>query len=94
MSETGPMMGRMCTCGGDKEITQIDVLGNGTTIGLAGVRPAFETLYAAGVAPDERAGDELLAMIKAGNYVPRPAEPLYKAALVREYAAFCRRKSA
>lgn len=92
MPETGPTMGQMCTCGGDQEITQIDVLGNGTTIGLAGVRQAFKRLYAAGVAPDEEAGEELLAMIRALNYVPGSAEPQYKAALLRAYAAFCRQK--
>ncbi len=92
MSEAGPMMGRMCTCGGDAEVTQIDVLGNGMTIGLAGVALSFQTLYDAGVAPDEEAGEQLLGMIKVQNYVPRGAEPKYKAALLREYAAFYQRK--
>lgn len=94
MSETGPMMWQMSTCCGGDDITQVDLCGNGMSVGLTGVRQAFQKLYAAGDAPDEHAGDELLAMIKAVNYVPRTAEPLYKAALLREYAAFCQRQFA
>ncbi len=94
MAGQGPMMWRMCTCRGDEDITQVDIQGNGMTIGLVGVRQAFQQLRAAGLAADEKVADELLAMIKGRNYVPQSAESLYKAALLREYAAFCQRESA
>jgi hypothetical protein len=94
MPGRGPLMWRMSNCCGGDDITQVDIQGDGTTIGLAGVRQAFQELYAAGVAPDEKAGEQLLAMIKRRNHVPQSAESLYKAALLREYAAFCQIHSA
>ena len=88
------MMWRTASCCGGSGVTQVDIYGNGMSVGLVGVRQAFQELYAAGVAPDEHVGDDLLARIKAVNYVPRTSEPQYKAALLREYAAFCQRQSA
>jgi len=80
-----------CGCG-EEGITQVDVYGNGMTVGLDGLRQAFQQLYAIGLGPDDAVGDQLLAMIKAHNYVPRSGEKAYKRALVREYAAFYREK--
>ena len=94
MHGRGPLMWRMSTCCDRDEITEVDIHGDGTSIGLVGVRQVFQELYATGVAPDEHAGAELLARIKAANYVPSSDEVLYKAALLREYAAFWQRQSA
>jgi hypothetical protein len=71
----------------------VDIRGDGRTVGLVGLEAAFEQLYALGFGPDDPIQDELLAMVKARNYVPRAAEEAYKAALLREYAAFCAKKS-
>ncbi len=93
MPGRGPMMWRMASCcGSSDEVTQVDIRGNGMTIGITGLRAAFEQLYALGLGPDDSIQDELLAMIQAHNYVPRSAEEAYKAALLREYADFCAEK--
>ncbi len=87
------MMWRTATCcGGSDEVTQVDIRGNGMTIGITGLRMAFEQLHAMGWGPDDSIQDELLAMVKARNHVPRSAEEAYKAALLREYAVFCTEK--
>ncbi|MGQ9556291.1 MAG: hypothetical protein ACUVWR_19490 [Anaerolineae bacterium] len=93
MPGRGPMMWRTAgCCGGDSRVTQVDIYGNGLTVGIVGLQAAFEQLYALGLNPDDSVQDELLAMIKAQNYVPRSAEEAYKSALLREYAAFCAQK--
>ncbi|MGA9350478.1 MAG: NAC family transcription factor [Anaerolineae bacterium] len=87
------MMWRMASCcGGSDEVTQVDIRGDGMTIGITGLKAAFEQLYALGLDPDDSIQDELLAMVQARNYVPRSAEEAYKSALLREYAAFCTKK--
>lgn len=84
------MMWRMASCcGGSDEVTQVDIRGDGMTIGITGLKAAFEQLHAMGLGPEDSIQGELLAMIQARNYVPRFAEEVYKAALLREYAAFC-----
>lgn len=78
MPGRGPAMWRTAgCCVGDSQVTQVDIY----------------QLYALGLDPDDSLGDELLAMVKeARNYVPRSAEEVYKAALLREYGAFCAQK--
>ena len=44
-----------CCC--DEGITQVDVYGNGMTVGLDGLKQAFQQLYAMGLAPDDAVGD-------------------------------------
>jgi len=89
MPGRGPEMWRSCSCCGDGAgVVQVDVYGDGTQVGLSGLQQAFEDLYAQGLAPTDPIGDRLLARIKAQNYVPRNADEVYKAALVREYTAF------
>ena len=94
MRGRGPMMWRMASCcGGSDEVIQVDIRGDGmTTVGITGLKAAFEQLYALGLDPDDSIQDELLAMVQARNYVPRSAEEAYKSALLREYAAFCAEK--
>lgn len=93
MPGRGPMMWRTAgCCGGDSSVTQVDIYGNGLTVGIVGLQAAFEQLYALGLDPDDSVQNELLAMIKAQNYVPQSAEEAYKTALLREYAAFCAKK--
>ncbi|MGC8837827.1 MAG: hypothetical protein ACP5UM_05370 [Anaerolineae bacterium] len=80
-------------CQGATDVTQVDIRGDGRTVGLVGLEAAFEQLYALGFGPDDAlVADELLTLVKARNYVPRAAEEAYKVALLREYAAFCARK--
>ena len=87
------MMWRMASCcGGDSDVTQVDIHGNGMTVGIIGLKATFEQLYALELDPDDSIQDELLAMVKARNYVPQSAEEAYKAALLPEYATFCAKK--
>ena len=80
-------------CGGrDAEVTQVAMDDRGFTVGIIGLKQIFEQLYTMGRKPKAGVCDELLAMIKTRNYVPPSAEERYKAALLREYAAFCATK--
>ena len=82
-------------CGGTPEpIVQMDIYGDGRMIGLVGLMTIFEQLCALGRAPDASVQDELVKMVAAKNYVPPKDEPIYGAALVREYAKFCSQKNA
>jgi len=76
-------------CGGERDdIAQLDIRGDGMTVGIVGLTQIFEQLYATGLPPEESLGDKILALVKIQNYVPRPAEGAYKAALSRAYATF------
>jgi hypothetical protein len=88
------MMWRTASCcGGDSQVTQVDIYGRGLTVGIVGLKAIFEQLYALGLDPDDSVGNELVAMVKdASNYVPPSGEEAYKAALLREYTAFCAQK--
>ncbi len=89
MSEQGPLAWKMCTCSGGDDITQVDIHGNGVAVGLVGLKQAFQRLRSLGVEPGESTAEQLLTMIQGQNYVPRSAHEAYKAALLREYAAYC-----
>lgn len=87
--EQRPAWGMESCCGGDRDdITQVDIRGDGVTVGIVGLTQVFEQLYVTGLPPDDSLGDRILAMVKVQNYVPRPAEGAYKAALLRAYATF------
>ena len=81
-----------CCDGPRGDIVQVDIFGDGSTIGLMGLTEIFEQLYLLGRAPDASVQDELVKMVAARNYVPRSTEAAYGAALVREYARFCAQK--
>jgi hypothetical protein len=64
-------------------------LGNGVQVGLVGMGEAFEHFYAEGREPSPDLAEELLAAVKARNYVSPSVESQYKAALLREFDAYC-----
>jgi hypothetical protein len=78
----------MCTCQAKGPRPTLIDLGNGVQVGLVGMGEAFECFYAEGWEPSPELADELLAAIKARNYVSHSAETKYKAALLREYDAY------
>jgi len=88
------MMWRTAGCcgSGDADLTQVAIDDRGFTVGIVGLKQVFEQLYTMGRKPEAKVRDELLAMVKSRNYVPPSAEERYKAALLREYAAFCKSK--
>jgi len=73
-----------CCDGPRGDIVQVDIFGDGSTIGLMGLTEIFEQLYLMGRAPDASAQNELVKIVAACNYVPRQAEALYGAALLRD----------
>jgi len=89
VSEPGPLAWKMCTCSGSDDVTQVDIHGNGVAVGLVGLKQAFQHLRSLGVEPAGSTAEQLLTMIQVQNYVPRSAQEAYKAALLREYAAYC-----
>ncbi len=74
-------------------VVQVDVFGNGETIGLFGLCSIFERFYAQGRMPDELVETDLVKMAAQQNYIPSEDEPVYRAALAREYARFYYKKS-
>lgn len=94
MPGKGPMMWRTAGCcgGGGAEMTQITLDDKGSTVGMVGLKQVFHQLYTMGRKPGGDVCDELLARVKAHNYVPPLAEEQYKSALLREYGVFCASK--
>jgi hypothetical protein len=82
-----------CCSGPRDEVVQIDLFGDGRTVGLVALNQIFEQLFAMGRASDVSVQDELLKMVAAKNYVPPKAEDAYRTALGREYAKFCGKKN-
>ena len=83
------MQKAMCTCQAQGPRPTLIDRGNGAQVGLVGLGEAFEHFYAEGREPSLDLAEELLATIKARNYVARSAETEYKAALLREFDAYC-----
>lgn len=84
---------RSSCCGGaPEEVVQVDIFGDGRTIGLVGLKTIFEQLYAMGRTPDALDAAEVVKMVAAQNYVPAAAQSTYGAALHREYAEFYSKK--
>jgi len=81
-----------CCCGPRDEVVQIDLFGDGRTVGVVALNQIFEQLFVMGRAPDDLVKDELLKMVAAKNYVPPKVEREYAAGLLREYAKFCAQK--
>jgi len=79
----------MCTCQAQGPRSTLVDLGGGVQVGLVGMGEAFEHFYAEGREPSPELAEELLAAIKARNYVARSAELKYEAALLREFDAYC-----
>jgi len=78
-----------CICRSDAAtVRRVDLFGDGRLIGLFGLDLAFQQLYVMGKAPSEAVAQELLAMIKANNYVPPRMSQEYAAGLLRLYTQF------
>ena len=85
------MWRQSCTCNLDARARQIQI-GDGI-VGIVGLDDALEQLCSLGRVPGPEAAEELLAAAKGRNYVPRGDEERYRAALLREYAAYWETKS-
>lgn len=76
-----------CSCGSGIPIKRIAV--DGQVVEIVALPLILQQFREAGRGPDEAAARDLLAAVKIYNSVPPEAEPAYRAALRREYAAFC-----
>jgi hypothetical protein len=89
LSRPAPEQTCACTAQG-LPVMRIDV--GGVTVGLAGLGAILEQAYALGKKPDQVTKNQLLETVKVYNYIPAGTEAEYAEALLREYAALCRRK--
>ncbi len=86
-----PQMMSGCCGGRDDSVTQIQLDGV-RSVGIRGLKTAFEQLRMRGRGPEDVTDAELLEAARGQhNYIVDKAavEALYAAALRREYAAFC-----
>jgi len=84
-----------CVCQAKGPRSTLVDLGNGVQVSLVGMEAAFERFHAEGREPLPALGKELLVAIREHNYVSRTpkVEEQYKAALLREYRAYCTTRS-
>jgi hypothetical protein len=72
-----------CAAEAMRRIRRIEV--GGVVVGLAMLDDAFQDVIDRGIAGETAIGDELVRQIKIYNYIPKEAEPLYRAALLLAY---------
>lgn len=66
----------------------------GAPAGLIGLAELFETLFDAGMAPDdEDAADRLIRGVRQHNFIPKPALADYRQVLLREYRSYHQSRS-
>ncbi|MDN5339606.1 MAG: hypothetical protein PWQ30_715 [Euryarchaeota archaeon] len=72
-----------CAAEALRRIRRIEV--GGVVVGLAMLDDVLADVIEHGITGVTAIGDELMRQIKIYNYIPKEAEPLYRAALLREY---------
>ncbi len=80
-----------CACATQIPVSRIEVAGQ--EMELVALMPVLDQFYLAGKRPGDSLGKELLDMIRIYNPIPEEAVADTQAALEREYAAFCQRRS-
>jgi len=72
-----------CAAEALRRVRRIEV--GGVVVGLAMLDDILADTVALALLGDSAIGDELIKQVKIYNYIPKEAEPLYRAALLREY---------
>ncbi len=72
-----------CAAEAMRRIRRIEV--GGIVVGLAMLDDILADVIERGIAGETAIGDELVRQVKIYNYIPKGAEPLYRAALLRAY---------
>ncbi|MDN7024040.1 hypothetical protein FGU65_03895 [Methanoculleus sp. FWC-SCC1] len=72
-----------CAAEALRRIRRIEV--GEVVVGLAMLDDILADVIDLGLAGETAIGDELIRQVKIYNYVPKEAEPIYRAALLREY---------
>jgi uncharacterized metal-binding protein len=90
VSQPRPAKPARCSCGTGIPTSKLSI--GHKTVELLGLPLIFQRFHELGRAP-EAAADELLETVKIYNAVPPGEEEDYRAAIAREYAAFCQEVS-
>jgi len=80
-----------CSCGSGIPVQEIIVAGQRVT--LVALPLIFQQMRAAGKQPGEATASELMEMVKIYNPLPPEEEAEYSAAILEEYAGYCRREA-
>ncbi|NMA11160.1 hypothetical protein L21_0699 [Methanoculleus chikugoensis] len=72
-----------CAAEALRRVRRIEV--GGVVVGLAMLDDILADTVALALLGDSAIGDELIKQVKIYNYIPKGAEPLYRAALLYEY---------
>ncbi|MDD4568036.1 MAG: hypothetical protein PHU37_09050 [Methanoculleus chikugoensis] len=72
-----------CAAEALRRVRRIDI--GGVVVGFAMLDDILADTVACNLSGDSAIGDELIRQVKIYNYIPKEAEPLYRAALLREY---------
>jgi hypothetical protein len=79
-----------CSCGSGVPVTKVTI--DGQVVELLALPLILRQFREAGLGQDEESKRELFETVKIYNAVPPEAEGSYREAVLREYAAFCRKE--
>ena len=90
-SQPGPNEGAAtCSCGSGIPIQKVQV--NGQEMSLVALPLIFQNLFQQGNAPDNKAADEIMAMVKIYNEIDPAVEEDVKAEVYQAYADYYRQE--
>jgi hypothetical protein len=72
-----------CAAEALRRVRRIEV--GGVVVGLVMLDDILADTIALNLSGEIAIGDELIRQVKIYNYIPKEAEPLYRAAILREY---------
>ena len=72
-----------CAAEALRRVRRIEV--GGVVVGLVMLDDILADTIALNLSGEIAIGDELMKQVKIYNYIPKEAEPLYRAAILREY---------
>ncbi|MDN7011779.1 hypothetical protein FGW20_01725 [Methanoculleus sp. FWC-SCC3] len=72
-----------CAAKALRRVRRIEV--GGVVVGLAMLDDILADVIDSGITAETAIGDELIKQVKIYNYIPKEAEPLYRAALLLDY---------
>ena len=79
-----------CSCGSGVPVTKVSI--DGQTVELVALPLIFQRFRERGCGQDGEAARELFDTVKIYNAVPSESEGSYRAAVLREYGAFCEKE--
>jgi len=86
--------GKSCCCCGPSIVSVRKVRIGGKDMELAGLGEEFETYFAAGKAPEDVDGEELMQNLLKINAIPEAEMEKFKVAVLKEYETYWKEKKA